>query len=140
MNKLMQSFLELAADRISALIARLVTNEIEVRCAEQQAELQCRLEHLSTTYDEKGQPEIAGRLRSLAQKLSTDAIVPSGEALLSQMYASSPPIGLKDSNSGSTTEAPFRSRRSTTKRVVSLDGPPSDSGAPASGAALDRPT
>jgi hypothetical protein len=117
----MQIFLDQVAERVTALIAKLIANHIEIRCAEHQAEIQCRIDEIAARYDDSGQSEVAAQLRSLRQRLATDAIVPSGEALLSQVQSQ-----VADSNFAADPrpESPgtaSRPRR-TTRRVLSLTG------------------
>ena len=82
MNKFIHLLLDQVADRVSALVARLVTSHIEVRCIEHQAELNLKVEELAATYEESGQDEIATRLRSVTDDLFSNAVAPTGEALL----------------------------------------------------------
>lgn len=122
MNKFMQTFLDQVAERVTALIARLIASHIEVKCAEHQAEVQCRVDELAAHYEESGQIEIASHLRNLRQKLATDSIVPSGEALLNQIQnqnqtsVAGPDGNLSAEHSGQA----IRQRRSTSKRILSL--------------------
>ncbi|MCA9011937.1 MAG: hypothetical protein KDB01_19430 [Planctomycetaceae bacterium] len=117
MNKFMQVFLDQVSERITAVIARLVATHIEVKCAEHQADVQCRVDELVAQYETAGQPEIAAHLRTLGQKLVGDSIVPTGEALLTriqQMTIVSP------SGETSVDPAGTRQRRNSSKRVLSL--------------------
>lgn len=118
----MQTFLDQVSERVTALVARLIASHIEVKCAEHQAEVQCRIDELASHYDQIGQTEIAIHLRSLRQKLATDAIVPSGEALLNQIQ-NQLPTEVGNLPGAATTELPsqaVRPRRSATKRILSL--------------------
>lgn len=116
----MQTFLDQVAERVTALIARLVASHIEVKCAEHQAEVQCRVDELAARYEEVGQTEVAARLRNLGQKLATDSIVPSGEALLNQIQNQTPVVGTSGTSATEPSGPTLRPRRSTTKRIVSL--------------------
>jgi len=120
LNKLMHAFLDQIADRVTALIARLVAGHIEIKCAEYEAEVKCRVDELAAHYEEVGQTEIAAHLRNLRQKLATDAIVPSGEALLSQIQNQTPVVGLGGTSAAEQPGAAIRQRRSASKRVLSL--------------------
>ena len=124
MNKFMQTFLDQVAERVTALIARLVASHIEVKCAEHQAEVQCRVDELAARYEEVGQTEVAARLRNLGQKLATDSIVPSGEALLNQVQNQTPVVGLSGTPSSEQSGPTLRPRRSVSKRVLSFTDDP----------------
>jgi len=113
----MQVFLDQVSERITAVIARLVATHIEVKCAEHQANVQCRVDELAAQYETAGQPEIAAHLRTLRQKLAGDSIVPTGEELLTRIQQQS---GAGTSNESSGEQATSRQRRTTSKRVLSL--------------------
>ena len=116
----MQTFLDQVAERVTALIARLVASHIEVKCAEHQAEVQCRVDDLAARYEEVGQMEVAARLRNLGQKLAADSIVPSGEALLNQIQNQTTVVGLSGTPAAEQSSPALRPRRTVSKRVVSL--------------------
>ena len=126
MNKFMQTFLDQVAERVTALIARLVASHIEVKCAEHQAEVQCRVDELATRYEEVGQTEVAARLRNLCQKLATDSIVPSGEALLIQIQNQTSVGGLSGTPATEQSGPALRPRRTVSKRVLSLADEPTN--------------
>ncbi len=124
MNKFMETFLDQVAERVTALIARLVASHIEVKCAEHQADVQCRVDDLAARYEEVGQTEVAARLRNLGKKLATDSIVPSGEALLNQIQHQTPVAGLSGTPATEQSGPALRPRRNVSKRVVSLADEP----------------
>ena len=117
MNRFIGDFLDQVSERITAVIAKLVSTHIEVKCAEHQANVQCRVDELAAQYESAGQLEIAANLRLLRQNLTGDSIVPTGEALLTriqQMTVVSP------SGETSVDPAGTRQRRNSSKRVLSL--------------------
>jgi hypothetical protein len=120
LNKFMQTFLDQVAERVTALIARLVASHIEVKCAEHQAEVQCRIDELAARYDEVGQTEVAAHLRNLRLRLASDSIVPSGEALLNQIQNQTPVVGFGGTSAAEQPGQAIRQRRSASKRVLSL--------------------
>ena len=120
----MQTYLDQVAERVTALVAKLIASHIEVKCAEHQAEVQCRVDDLAARYEEVGQMEVAARLRNLGQKLATDSIVPSGEALLNQIQSQTQVVGLSGTTATEQSGPAIRPRRTVSKRVVSLADEP----------------
>jgi hypothetical protein len=123
----MQTLLDTVFERMTALFVRLIASHLEVKCAEHQAEVQCRVDELAAHYDQLGQAEVATHLRSLGQKLTTDAIVPSGEALLTQIQNQSPiaVANLPAAQAADSAAPVVRQRRSTSKRLLALADEPS---------------
>lgn len=121
MKSFIQAFLDQVADRVTALIARLVTSHIEVRCIEHQAEVQGRIDELASHYDDSGQTEVAEQLRRLRQHLTSDAIVPSGEALLNQMRQQTAMEATSADAAANSSRRGIRQRRTSSKRLVALE-------------------
>jgi len=117
MNKFIHVLLDQVAERVSALITRLVASHIEVRCAEHQAELSLRVEELASTYEDNGQDEIAARLRSATTDLFSNTVAPTGEAVLNYAHSNSA-LPAPAGRSGTTSATGSgKGRRGGTRRI-----------------------
>ena len=71
MNRLFTTFLDRLAERMTALVAGLVSSRVTVLHAETQAEQQSQLEDLARQYEADGKPEIALTLRKRSTRLAS---------------------------------------------------------------------
>jgi hypothetical protein len=89
MNNVIALFLERLADRLTALLAGLVSSRVEELHATIQAEQQSQLEDLARKYEAEGKPEIAETLRQRSLRL-TSANLAAGAVESVQQLASEP--------------------------------------------------
>jgi hypothetical protein len=89
MNNVIALFLERLADRLTALLAGLVSSRVEELHATIQAEQQSQLEDLARKYEAEGKPEIAETLRQRSLRL-TSANLAAGAVDSVQQLASEP--------------------------------------------------
>jgi hypothetical protein len=89
MNNVVALFLERLAERLTALVAGLVSSRVEGLHAAVQADQQSQLEDLARKYEVEGKPEIAETLRERSLRLtSTNLAAPAVDSV--QLLANEP--------------------------------------------------
>jgi hypothetical protein len=89
MNNVVALFLERLAERLTALLAGLVSSRVEGMHAAVQAEQQSQLEDLARKYEAEGKPEIAETLRQRSLRLTSTNLA-AGAVDSVQQLASEP--------------------------------------------------
>lgn len=98
MNNVVALFLERLAERLTTLLAGLVSSKVEGLHATLQAEQQSQLEELARKYEAEGKPEIAATLRHRLSRLASPDLA-SGAMDSMQSLAGEPPrLGTSGSN------------------------------------------
>lgn len=92
MNNVIALFLERLADRLTALLAGLVSSRVEELHATIQAEQQSQLEDLARKYEAEGKPEIAETLRQRSLRLTSANL--ASEAVESVQQLANEPLKL----------------------------------------------
>ncbi|MCA9010927.1 MAG: hypothetical protein KDB01_14345 [Planctomycetaceae bacterium] len=82
MNKVLAVFLDRVAERMTALVAGLVSSRVSGMHAAAQAEQQSELENLARQYEADGKTEIAQTLRKRALRLTTTDLAGEGTEIV----------------------------------------------------------
>jgi hypothetical protein len=101
MNNVIALFLERLADRLTALLAGLVSSRVEELHATIQAEQQSQLEDLARKYEAEGKPEIAETLRQRSLRLTSTNL--AGGAVESVQQLASEPLKLTGQSTAQST-------------------------------------
>lgn len=101
MNNVIALFLERLADRLTALLAGLVSSRVEELHATIQAEQQSQLEDLARKYEAEGKPEIAETLRQRSLRLTSTNL--AGGAVESVQQVASEPFKLTGQSTSQST-------------------------------------
>ncbi len=136
MNNVIALFLERLADRLTALLAGLVSSRVEELHATIQAEQQSQLEDLARKYETEGKPEIAETLRQRSLRLTSTNLA-AGAVESIQQLASEPhkltgptvstPVGdLTALPDFGTTPARSRGRKTRTDNIETPTEMPGD--------------
>jgi hypothetical protein len=87
MSKVVAIFLDRLAERLTALVAGLVSSRVATLHAADQAEQQSQLEDLARKYDAADKPHIAATLRQRANSLASPELAEEGVAFVHRLTA-----------------------------------------------------
>lgn len=135
MNNVVALFLERLAERLTALVAGLVSSRVEGLHAAVQAEQQSQLEDLARKYEVEGKSEIAATLRERSLRLSSANLAATAVDSVQQLateplklpgsVTSSPPgdlTGLPDFGPSTPRNRGRKARPETPESLTELPG------------------
>ncbi len=103
MNKILSTFLDRLAERLTALAAGLVSSRVEGLHATAQAEQQSDLEELARRYEAEGKTEIAAALRQRLLRIGSPDLAAEAVNMLQRVGAE--PDRLASPTAGSAAQA-----------------------------------
>jgi hypothetical protein len=101
MNNVITLFLDRLAERLTALIAGLVSSRVEGLHATIQAEQQSQLEDMARKYEADGKPEIAATLRERSLRLTSANLAAEAVESVQQLAGEPLRLGAPASSSAS---------------------------------------
>lgn len=84
MNKILAIFLDRLTERLTVLLAGVLSSRVEGIRAAAQAEEQSRLEDLARSYESAGKPEVAETLRARARQVTSSDLAADAVQLVQQ--------------------------------------------------------